>query len=228
MMSAWPVHLYIMRTDALDDPREHAEWERELPEGRWQKAVLPIQIQDRRNSAGAGWLLRYVFEREGVPFSEAAVTCGPHGKPCHEKLHFNLSHSGEYVICAVGQRETGCDIQKIKPCREKMVRRFFSDEEQEYILSAKGQERDLRFITLWSRKESLLKRTGAGLTRELPEISCLSGGCFYEKQLEDYVICVCCGEPADDSGEKFCGIASENVLTEYVRPSQCLHLAEAD
>ncbi len=100
MISAWPVHLYIMRTDALDDPREHAEWESELPEGRWQKAVLPIQIQDRKNSAGAGWLLRYVFEREGVPFSEAAVTCGPHGKPCHEKLHFNLSHSGEYVICA--------------------------------------------------------------------------------------------------------------------------------
>ena len=185
MMRPGAIRLYIMRTDGLDDPGEHEEWEAELPAGRWQKAVLPLRIEDRRNSAGAGWLLRYVFEKEGVPFVRDSVTLGPHGKPCHEALHFNLSHSGSYVICAVGEGEIGCDIQKIRPCRESMVRRFFAPDEQEYILSVQGKERDERFILLWSRKESFLKMTGEGLTREPGELSCLSGTGFYERRLEE-------------------------------------------
>lgn len=212
------MRLYIMRTDGLDDPAEHEEWEAELPAGRWQKAVLPLRIEDRRNSAGAGWLLRYVFEKEEVPFSRDSVTFGPHGKPCHEALHFNLSHSGIYVICAVGEREIGCDIQKIRPCRESMVRRFFAPEEQEYILSVDGQEREERFITLWSRKESYLKMTGEGLTREPGELSCLSGKGFWERRLEDYMVCVCCGNMED--------IREGDVSVEYVDAEQCLRMAD--
>lgn len=212
------MRLYIMRTDGLDDPAEHEEWEAELPAGRWQKAVLPLRIEDRRNSAGAGWLLRYVFEKEEVPFSRDSVTFGPHGKPCHEALHFNLSHSGIYVICAVGEREIGCDIQKIRPCRELMVRRFFAPEEQEYILSVQGKERDERFILLWSRKESFLKMTGEGLTREPGELSCLSGTGFYERRLEEYMICVCCSDAES--------IREREVSVEYVDAVQCLRMAD--
>lgn len=212
------MRLYIMRTDGLDDPAEHEEWEAELPAGRWQKAVLPLRVEDRRNSAGAGWLLWYVFEKEEVPFSRDSVTFGPHGKPCHEALHFNLSHSGSYVICAVGEREIGCDIQKIRQCRKSMVRRFFAPEEQEYILSVDGQEREERFITLWSRKESYLKMTGEGLTREPGELSCLSGKGFWERRLEDYMVCVCCGNMED--------IWEGDVSVEYVDAVQCLRMAD--
>lgn len=218
MMRPGTIRLYIMRTDSLDDPGEHEEWEAELPAGRWQKAVLPLRIEDRRNSAGAGWLLRYVFEKEGVPFVRDSVTLGPHGKPCHEALHFNLSHSGRYVICAVGEGEIGCDIQKIRPCRESMVRRFFAPDEQEYILSVQGKERDERFILLWSRKESFLKMTGEGLTREPGELSCLSGTGFYERRLEEYMICVCCSDAES--------IREREVSVEYVDAVQCLRMAD--
>ena len=81
-----------------------------------------------------------------------------------------------------------------------MVRRFFSPEEQEYIFSVEGRERDIRFITIWSRKESLLKRTGEGLTRDLRQVCCLSGEGFYDTQCGEYRICVSC-ERAEDAWE---------------------------
>ena len=222
------VHLYVMRTDVLDDPRDHEEWEKELPEGRWKKSVLPISLEDRRNSAGAGWLLRYVFYKEGVPFEWASLRYGKHGKPCHKALHFNLSHSGRYVICAVGKQEIGCDIQKLRPCKEQMVRRFFTCDEQEYIFAKKGREQEERFVTLWCRKESFLKQTGEGLSRELNQLSCLDGKNFYEIKMDDYIICICGGEPTKKQDNRSWKDTFKNVSVEYVTPPQCLHLAEAN
>ncbi len=228
------VHLYVMKTDDLNDPRDHEEWDKELPAGRWEKAVLPISPEDRRNSAGAGWLLRYVFYKEGIPLEKESLMYGKHGKPRHESLHFNLSHSGVYVICAVGEQEIGCDIQKLRPCKEQMVRRFFTPDEQEYIFAADGSEQKERFVTLWCRKESFLKRTGEGLIRELNQLSCLDGTDFYEMKMGDYIICICGGGLVRKRPSRscegiscediFCGDISDNVLVEFVTPAQCLLL----
>lgn len=215
MIDTFPVHLYIMKTKDMEDPRQHPEWETMLADRRWKKAVSPVQAEDRKNSAGAGWLLRYVFRKEGVPFSADAIWYGSHGKPYHETLCFNLSHSGEYVICAVGEKEIGCDIQKKKECRTAMVRRFFSKEEQDYIFAEEGNKRDQRFLKIWSRKESLLKMTGEGLSRDLRQISVLFQEGFFDLCIDDYTISVCCKRTEDAK--------AENVFVEYVDVRQVIH-----
>lgn len=213
VMNPAAVRLYILETAGMEDPARHPEWEPALPAGRWRKAAGMIALEDRRNCAGAGWLLRHVFREEGIPFSADAFSYGKHGKPYSSALFFNLSHSGQYVICAVGRREIGCDIQIIKPCRDAMARRFFAPEEQAYLFSAKGTERDARFIRLWCRKESLLKRSGEGLTRELRDISCLTGEDFYEMEMAEYRICLCSEELTGDEGQ---------VSVHIVSPEQCV------
>ena len=47
------------------------------------------------------------------------------------KVYFNVSHSGSYWICAVGDKEVGIDIQVTTPdSYEKICNRYFTDEEK--------------------------------------------------------------------------------------------------
>lgn len=96
---------------------------------------------------------------------------GAKGKPYFENipLFFNLSHSGEYVLCAVSSREVGADIQKIQSADVmKLAKRFFSEPEclvLERCESAREQQG--LFFGLWSRKEAYGKLTGEGIAAAL-------------------------------------------------------------
>ncbi len=202
--------LYIMHTDFLPDPVNHEEWKTCLPAGRWEKAAGYSRPASRITAAAAGWLLCYGFFKAGIPLLPDSIRYGSHGKPLHDGWYFNLSHSGEYVILAVGDEEIGCDIQKIRPCKEKTVQKVCSREEQGFIFSADGPERDERFTTIWARKESYLKKTGEGLTADLRRHSFLSDKGFVRIHYEDYIIALC----TDEIGE-----GDQSVPVEFVDES---------
>ena len=67
---------------------------------------------------------------------------------------FNLSHSGDYVVCGVGDGEVGVDIQKWIPYRERMAERFFAMEERKLLQETDVRKRTELFYQLWSRKEA--------------------------------------------------------------------------
>ena len=51
----------------------------------------------------------------------------PGGKPffpSQPQLHFNLSHSGSYALCALDTSPVGVDIQVVKPWRESLLRQI--------------------------------------------------------------------------------------------------------
>ncbi len=198
------MHLYILDVDTMEDPCNRPDWEGKMMKERWDRIMRYPGLGDRQAGAGAGLLLRYVFYREGIPFLGDSFSVGIHGKPYHQDLCFNLSHSGKYVICVTGKEEVGCDIQKIKPVHDRIVNRYFSEEEQRDIRTAKESEKDELFTKIWALKESYLKMTGEGLTRDLKEISFHVSDSirifdkmeeksvhFIEKKLEDYIIVVC-------------------------------------
>lgn len=88
---------------------------------------------------------------------------GDHGKPFlknYSWIHFNLSHSGDYVMCVIADAEVGCDIQKVGKRNEKIATRFFTPAEQAYITDPKD------FAQIWARKESVIKMTGRGFAEE--------------------------------------------------------------
>lgn len=92
---------------------------------------------------------------------------GANGKPYFKDypFHFNLSHSGDYVLCGTSGQELGVDIQKIQrvdPLR--LAKRFFSAAESlELEKCGEAQERERMFFRLWARKEAYGKLTGGGL-----------------------------------------------------------------
>ncbi|WP_347563656.1 4'-phosphopantetheinyl transferase superfamily protein [Pseudoflavonifractor sp. 524-17] len=80
-----------------------------------------------------------------------------------ERLHFNLSHSGPFALCGVGDAPLGVDIEAIRPRRPALPRYIMSDREFRWYEAQGGRWED--FYTLWTLKESICKYTGQGLDR---------------------------------------------------------------
>jgi len=104
-----------------------------------------------------------------------------YGKPSLEserELHFNVSHSGSLLACAVTPAgPVGVDVERVRPMRDaaNVARRFFSTAEAERVLAATAETRDAVFFEIWTRKEAFLKATGAGFSRALGSFSVSSG-----------------------------------------------------
>lgn len=91
----------------------------------------------------------------------------PSGKPYfpgHPHLHFNLSHSGPLLLCALSDFPVGVDIERVRPRRPELPRCALTGPEYARYLSL-GADWPA-FYTLWTRKEAWCKYTGLGLQNQ--------------------------------------------------------------
>lgn len=80
------------------------------------------------------------------------------------RLHFNLSHSGDYAVLAVSNHPIGIDVEyKIKNYRMLSERCFCESEYQDIMSGETEQEREKRFLEYWTMKEAYVKCVGEGL-----------------------------------------------------------------
>jgi len=89
-------------------------------------------------------------------------------------LCFNLSHSGSLLLIGIAAGlDLGIDVEQVRPMRsaERLVRRFFSEREQEEFRSVPEPLKLEAFFTCWSRKEAFLKALGRGLSHPLNRFS---------------------------------------------------------
>ena len=170
------VTLYVLHLSALPD--EGQEGYRELFEmlsEERQKRIEKNQNQEsRKQLLGAGILLRKVFGIYG--FDENAIYKDRYGKPIVEGFHFNLSHTTDLVVCAVGERPVGCDVESIKIAPRGIAERFFSENEKVY-LSSEEENYDEVFFRLWTMKESYIKMTGEGMHLPMDAFEIHLGDC---------------------------------------------------
>lgn len=114
---------------------------------------------------GDAWeLLRLAAKRVWGIEELPEVIRQPGGKPVFahgDKRHFNLSHSGEFVLCALSDRPVGADIEMIRPRKDGLIH-YALDEEEQHRFQELGGDWPA-FYTLWTQKESIVKYTGEGL-----------------------------------------------------------------
>ncbi|MDD3347420.1 MAG: 4'-phosphopantetheinyl transferase superfamily protein [Oscillibacter sp.] len=119
-------------------------------------------------------LYRAAAQYTGAAECRWTISHGPKGKPHFTQMtdvHFSITHSGAFWMCAFSDRPVGLDLQKHQPCqREKLSKRFFHPWEDAF-LNRRGY---LNFFELWTAKESYVKYTGQGITEELENFSVVS------------------------------------------------------
>lgn len=98
-----------------------------------------------------------------------------YGKPYLEnypEFNFNISHSGEYVLCVWDNKFIGIDIEEIKPIEcDKIAKNFFTKKEIAYILNQDVEIQLNKFYEIWTLKESYIKCCGQGMSIPLNSFS---------------------------------------------------------
>lgn len=117
----------------------------------------------KKDSVCGRLLLTYALN-EYYRKRDFAVKVSDTGKPfiLDDRLFFNISHSGNYVLCAISNDEIGCDVQIHSKYNEKVAKRFYHKNEKELLQQSDNKDED--FIKLWTLKESILKNVGDGLS----------------------------------------------------------------
>ncbi len=82
--------------------------------------------------------INFIYNEYGKPFAES-----------FSDFHFNISHSGEWVVCATANSNVGIDIEKISEIEAlKLANEFFSEEEF-YDLSNMNSNEQINYFLMF-------------------------------------------------------------------------------
>jgi len=97
--------------------------------------------------------IKFIYNEYGKPFVQN-----------FSDFHFNISHSGEWVVCATANSNVGIDIERVSDIEAlKLANEFFSEEEFYDLSNMNSDEQINYFFDLWTLKESHIKMIGKGL-----------------------------------------------------------------
>lgn len=140
-----------------------------VSESRRQAAARYVHpIDALRTVAGEALARVAICQRLGI--SNGTLTFGQneYGRPLLMKptgFDFNVSHAGDWVVCAFGDRTLGIDVEQIRSIDLSLAERFFAPGEQRAVLDKPTERaRLVYFFQIWTLKESYVKTLGKGLS----------------------------------------------------------------
>ena len=166
------------------DKSEYDKWFFLMNEEK-QERVNRFRLDDDKKRTVAGEMLarKAITELCGVAEEEIVFGKTEKGKPFAENVdvHFNVSHSGNFVVCAADKKSIGVDIEEIRPVKLTVAKRVYTTDELVYLFGYTPTDDDfnktpdsqmlVRFFELWTAKEAYLKYTGTGIVDNLNKMS---------------------------------------------------------
>lgn len=176
MRSADMADLYYADFSSMDVEELIKKYEDKVDSQRLSKITRTRADEARVRSLLAGYLLQIaVKDYLGIENKEQVLDLkynyGIHGKPYltdFPNFYFNISHSGNLVVCAISKHEIGVDVQQHVQMKEQLAKRFFTEEECLMLTAQENREAYERlFFRLFCIKESYIKYTGRGMSQGL-------------------------------------------------------------
>ena len=131
------------------------------------------RMEERLRGLIADILIRsIIIPKTGMENKEIEFYTNDYGKPFlkgKEDFHFNLSHSGIWVVGAVDDQPVGIDVENIQTIDLDISKNYYSPDEHRELMSK--EDKFSYFFTLWSLKESYIKIVGKGLSLPLNSFS---------------------------------------------------------
>ncbi len=126
----------------------------------WEDAQLTL--------LGKVMLFDVINELCSLKITDSQLNYNKYGKPFLDdnKISFNISHSGEIVVCAISYDcEIGIDIEK--KCEISIEDFTFQMTEKELHTILISEDKTNSFFDYWTQKEAVIKAHGKGLSLPL-------------------------------------------------------------
>lgn len=191
---------FIYNIENLTDS-EYEKWFSLMTEEK-QERVNRYKDFERRKCSVAGEKLvkEHIGNALNIAPESLIILADKNGKPYIEncKIHFNISHCENMLVLAFSDEEIGIDVERIRPISLNILKRFYSEKEQEYVLGHRPTKDDFqkseseeileRFYRVFTLKEAICKKSGIGIkglkdADALPHLDCS----FKEK---DFIISI--------------------------------------
>ncbi len=158
-------------------PDGYSKWYNLMSKEKKSKVdKLRFEADKKRSVCGDMLAKKAVAEFLGMCAENVMLDIKENGKPypTNADAEFNISHSGDWVVCAVSQKPVGIDIEEIRPINLKIAKKFYTEDEIFYLFGHTPTEEEYtqtedaeiytRFFEIWTGKEAYLKYTGEGIT----------------------------------------------------------------
>ena len=156
--------------------------------------VMAFKHEQGRKLSAAAYMLLCKALREEYGINEAPLfEYSEHGKPAivgHPEIFFNMSHCRSVAACVVASSPVGVDVEDVREFKESLARYVLNTDEYAAVMSSSSPDKE--FIRLWTMKESYLKLTGEGITRDLKSVLADASKYHFDtKYLQSSVLTVC-------------------------------------
>ncbi len=155
---------------------EYKKWYSLMNEDKQHRVDRFRFVDDKKRSVAGEMLARKaIAEWCGVLPESITFDIKDLGKPYAKDLpvEFNISHSGDMVVCAVDDKPVGIDIEQIRPINLTVAKQICTDKELLYLFGHMPTKQDYtyttdtevltRFFELWTAKEAYGKYKGNGI-----------------------------------------------------------------
>jgi len=126
--------------------------------------AVPADKRELRGRDQVNFLSGYAREALALSAARSAVEWGTPVKDADgvpqpvDGVYWSLTHKPDYVGGVVARAPVGIDLEGIRPCSAKLIKRVGSD--REWDLGDGDQE--TLFTRFWTSKETVLKASGVG------------------------------------------------------------------
>ncbi|MBE5935391.1 MAG: 4'-phosphopantetheinyl transferase superfamily protein [Lachnospiraceae bacterium] len=176
-----------------------------LTEARVKKCERYIGDKNKVMSMFTELLIR----KEAVKGQELCLEYNEYGKPYLGKnsldnqineiaKYFSVSHSNQYIAYVESSEEIGIDIEYMKPIKQNIVDRFFTENECMSIRNSNNQLEEI--YRVWTRKEAYLKKIGTGFNKDSFKIDIINKSKeehMISEKIDKYMLSVCSSMPIE-------------------------------
>lgn len=201
------IYIYMSDSEKLTKQSSLEDLLKYLPKSLHERALRYQSIPAANNFVTGRLLLKHALIEQKTNIHLEDLSYQPSGKPIINQGHFNISHSGNQVVCAWSDHgQIGIDIEEFKEIELASFEKFFQENEWSEILNHETPLK--KFYWYWTRKESVIKALSVNLNF-LHEIDMefnedaidINGQLWFLHNVElrpNYFACLCCHEPLVD------------------------------